>query len=145
MDSLTNMNFSDKCKIIEKIDDEVKILHPLLRETFRRMDGVTEIEYTHGTNEKGADLILTRHDSALGRTHQVSVIAKIGKIVSNIDDVARQIEECQMPRKIQGGLSETHLSEVWIVNTSSISKNAQDRIHHKYTGQRIEFIFLEKS
>lgn len=138
------MDFSDKCKIIEKIDDEVRILHPLLRETFRRMDGVTEIEYTHGTNEKGADLILTRHDTALGRTHQVGVIAKIGKIVSNIDDIARQIEECQMPRKIQGGLSETHLSEVWIVNTSSISKNAQDRIHHKYTGQRIEFIFGEK-
>lgn len=138
------MDFSDKSKIIEKIDDEVNILHPLLRETFRQMDGVTEVEYTHGPNEKGADLILTRHDAALGRAHQVGVIAKIGKIVSNIDDIARQIEECQMPRKIQGGHSETHLSEVWIVNTSTISKNAQDKIHHKYTGQRIEFIFGEK-
>ena len=94
------MDFSDKCQIIADINDEVKVLHPLLRDTFRHMDGVTEVEYTHGTNEKGADLIITRFDSALGRSHQVGVIAKRGKIVSSLDDIYRQIEECQMPRKI---------------------------------------------
>jgi hypothetical protein len=138
------MEFQDKCKIIEDIDDEVKVLHPLLRETFRHMDGVTEVEYTHGTNEKGADFIITKLDSTLGRTHQVGVVAKRGKIVSNIDDISRQIEECQMPRKIQGGTSETRLSEVWVVTTAHISKNAQDKIHHKYNGQRVEFISGEK-
>jgi transposase len=108
------------------------------------MDGVTEVEYTHGANEKGADLIITRFDSALGRSHQVGVIAKRGKIVSSLDDIYRQIEECQMPRKILGGSTEARLSEVWVVNTSTISNNAKDKINHKYGGQRVEFISGEK-
>ncbi len=138
------MDFTDKCKLIEKIDDEVRVLHPLLRNVLRHIEGVTEVEYTHGPNEKGADLIITRFDSALGRSHQIGVVAKIGKILNNFEDVARQIEECQMPRKIQGGTSEVRLSEVWVINNASISKNAQDKIHHKYTGQRIEFFPGEK-
>ncbi|WP_291993251.1 NACHT domain-containing protein [Candidatus Accumulibacter sp. ACC003] len=138
------MDFSDKCRIISDINDEVRVLHPLLRDTFRHMDGVTEIEYTHGPNEKGADLIITRLDKALERSHQVGVIAKRGKIVSNLDDIYRQIEECQLPRRIQGGATETRLSEVWVVNTSTISNNAQDKINHKYAGQRVEFISGEK-
>ena len=138
------MEFSDKCKIIEKIDDEVKILHPLLKNVLRHIEGVTEVEYTHGTHEKGADLIVTRFDSALGRSHQIGVVAKIGKILNNFDDVARQVEECQMLRTIQGGTSVTRLSEVWVINNASISKNAQDKINHKYAGQRIEFFPGEK-
>lgn len=138
------MDFQSKCKVIEDIDDEVKILHPLLLDTFRQMDGVAEVEYTHGVDEKGADLVLTRFDPALGRTHFVGVVAKRGKIVSNLDDICRQIEECQMPRKVQGGKEEARLSEVWVVNTSTITRNAQDRIHHKFQGQRIEFISGEK-
>ncbi|MRR50205.1 MAG: hypothetical protein EG825_04710 [Rhodocyclaceae bacterium] len=138
------MNFQDKCKIIENIDDEVKILHPLLRDTFRQMDGVTEVEYTHGPNEKGADLILTRFDNALGRSHHIGVVAKIGKIVSNLDDIYRQIEECQMPRTIRSGTNEVRLSEVWVVNTSTVSKNAQEKILHRYASQRVEFIPGEK-
>lgn len=138
------MDFSDKCQLIENITNEVKVLHPLIRDTFRHMDGVKEVEYTHGVHEKGADFILTRFDEALGRSHYVGVVAKVGKIVSNLDDIYRQIEECQMPRKIHGGASETRLSEVWIVNTANITKNAQDKIHHKYNGQRIEFISGEK-
>lgn len=138
------MEFSDKCKIIENIEAEVDILHPLLKNVLRHIDGVVEVEYTHGTNEKGADFIVTRRDSALGRSHQIGVIAKIGKILNNFDDVARQIEECQMPRTIQGGKSEVKLSEVWVINNASISKHAQAKIHHKYSGQRVEFFPGEK-
>lgn len=138
------MDFKDKCKVIESINDEVNILHPLLRETFRLIEGVEEVEYTHGPNEKGADLILTRRDAALGRSHHIGIVAKKGKILSNLDDVCRQIEECQMPRKVRGGAAEARLSEVWVVNTSTISNHAQDKIHHKYAGQRIEFISGEK-
>jgi NACHT domain len=138
------MEFSDKCKVIENIDDEVKILHPLLRNVLRQIDGVTEVEYTHGQSEKGADLIVTRFDKALERSHQIGVIAKIGKVLNNFTDIERQIDECQMPRKIQGGTSEVCLSEVWVINTSSISTNAKDKIRHKYTGQRIEFFSGEK-
>lgn len=138
------MDFQDKCKIIENIKDEVEVLHPLLNGIFRRMEGVTEVEYTHGTNEKGADFILTKKDPTLSRSHHVGIVAKKGKILSNLKEIDRQIEECQMPRTIQGGTSKTRLSEVWVVNTSTISNNAQEKIYHKYTGQRVEFISGEK-
>lgn len=138
------MEFQDKCKIIESISDEVKVLHPLLSNTFRHMDGISEVEYTHGVNEKGADFILTKHDQSLGRSHYVGVVAKVGKIVSNIDEISRQIEECQMQRKVLGGKDEARLSEVWVVTTAGISNNAKDKIHHKYSAQRVEFVSGEK-
>ena len=138
------MDFKDKSKVIESISDEVGVLHPLLRDMFRQMDGIEDVEYTHGPNEKGADLVLTRHDMALGRTHQIGVVAKVGKILSNLDAIYRQIEECQMPRKIRGGTSEARLSEVWVVTTAGISNQAQDKINHKFACQRIEFIPGEK-
>lgn len=140
----STMDFKAKEKLIEAIDDEVKVLHPLLNNIFRRIDGITEVEYTHGSNEKGADFVLTRHDQALSRTHELGIIAKRGKILANSDDVYRQIEECQQPRTIRGGKVQVPLSEVWVVTTSTISQQAQDKIHHKYAGQRIEFIDGEK-
>lgn len=138
------MDFKDKYKLIEAIDDEVSILHRLLQDTLRQLEGIEEVEYTHGPNEKGADFVLTRRDPALGRTHQIGIVVKRGKILNNADDVFRQIEECQMPRKIRGGAAEARLSEVWVVNTSTISNQAQDKINHKFVGQRIEFIDGEK-
>jgi hypothetical protein len=128
------MDFKDKYKLIEAIDDEVNILHRLLQDTLRQLDGIEEVEYTHGPHEKGADFILTRRDPALGRTHQIGIVVKRGKILNNADDVFRQIEECQMPRKIRGGAAEARLSEVWVVN----------KVNHKFVGQRIEFIDGEK-
>lgn len=138
------MDFKAKTKLIEAIDDEVNILHRLLHDTFRQMEGIEEVEYTHGPHEKGADFVLTRRDPALGRTHEIGIIAKRGKILSNADDVFRQVEECQMPRTIRGGKDHVRLSEVWVVNTASISQQAQERINHKFSGQRIEFIDGEK-
>jgi hypothetical protein len=51
------MVFTDICKLIEKIDDEVKVIYPLIRNVLWHMEGITEVEYTHGPNERGADLI----------------------------------------------------------------------------------------
>jgi hypothetical protein len=51
------MVFTDICKLIEKIDDEVRVIHPLIRNVLWHMEGITEVEYTHGPNERGADLI----------------------------------------------------------------------------------------
>ena len=76
------MDFKAKTKLIEAIDDEVNILHRLLHDTFRHMEGIEEVEYTHGPHEKGADFVLTRRDPALGRTHEIGIIAKKGKILS---------------------------------------------------------------
>lgn len=138
------MDFSSKKSLVEAITDEVNVLHPLLEHLLRQIDGVTHVEYTHGPNEKGADFIICRHDGALGLTHHIGVVVKVGKILQNFDEVARQVEECQMPRPIRGGMEQVRLTEVWVINTSSISRNAQDKIQEKYKAQKISFIPGEK-
>ncbi len=138
------MDFTSKKALIEAITDEVNVLHPLLNHLLRHINGVTYVEYTHGTNEKGADFIVSRFDEALGATNHIGVVVKVGKILQNFDDVARQVEECLLPRKIRGGTEEVRLTEVWVLNNSSISRNAQDKIQDKYKTQKISFIQGER-
>jgi hypothetical protein len=138
------MDFDSKKAVVGAIDDEVNVLHPLLSHLLRQIPRVQGVEYKHGTNEKGADFVVARTDEALGLTHYIGVVAKIGRILQNFDDVARQIEECQLPRTIEGGLKQVRLSEVWVINTAGISRNAQDKINDKYKTQKINFIDGEK-
>lgn len=138
------MDFTSKKALVEAINDEVNVLHPLLNHLLRHINGVTYVEYTHGTNEKGADFIVSRFDDALGATNHIGVVVKVGKILQNFDDVARQVEECQMPRSIRGGMEQVRLTEVWVLNNSSISRNAQDKIQERYKTQKISFIQGEK-
>lgn len=49
-----------------------------------------------------------------------------------------------LPRTIRGGLEEVRLTEVWVLNNSTISRNAQDKIKEKYKTQKISFIQGEK-
>jgi hypothetical protein len=65
------MDFKAKQQIIESIDSEV--------------------EYTHGPNEKGADFGLTRFDPALSTCSYVGVVAKVGKIQQDISEIERQL------------------------------------------------------
>lgn len=138
------MNFDAKKTIIEAISDEVNVLHPLLNHLLRHIENVESVEYTHGPNEKGADFIVTRRETAFNTTHHIGVVVKVGKILQNFDEVARQVEECQLPRTIKGGTESVRLSEVWVINTATISKNAQDKIQDKYRAQKISFIQGEK-
>lgn len=138
------MDFESKKTLVAAITDEVKVLHPLLSHLLRRIPDVSNVEYTHGTNEKGADFIVSRRDEAPNTVHHIGVVAKVGKILQNFDDVARQIEECQQSRSILGGMEQIRLSEVWVVNTSTISRNAEDKIQDKYRAQKITFIDGEK-
>ena len=138
------MDFSSKKALVEAITDEVRVLHPLLNHLLRQINGVTTVEYTHGTNEKGADFIVSRFDEALGATNHIGVVVKVGRILQNFDDVARQVEECLLPRTIRGGSEEVRLTEVWVLNNSSISRNAQEKIQDKYKTQKISFIQGEK-
>ena len=138
------MDFNSKKALVEAITDEVRVLHPLLNHVLRHINGVSYVEYTHGPNEKGADFIVSRIDDALGATNHIGVVVKVGKILQNFDDVARQVEECLMPRAIRGGMDQIRLTEVWVLNTSSISRNAQDKIQEKYKTQKISFIQGEK-
>lgn len=48
------------------ITDEVKELHPLLEELFRKHPKILQVEYTHGPDEMGADFVLTHTHDVLG-------------------------------------------------------------------------------
>ena len=134
------MDFKAKQQMIEDIGAEVQDLHPLLKSVLGKLENIKGVEYTHGTQEKGADFVLTRFDPALGSFSYIGVVVKKGKITKDITDVSRQIEECALPRLLEGGKRKERLSEVWVINTSTISSNAKDKIFDQYTKQRIEFI-----
>lgn len=134
------MDFSAKKDLIANIDDEVKILHPLLSHMLRNLEGVQSVVYTHGPNEKGADFVLSRIDQSIGTVGYVGVIAKTGKILANFTEIERQIDECRLPRLVQGMPGQVRLSEVWIVTTAHISRNAQEKISEKYSSQKVVFI-----
>jgi len=138
------MDFKSKQLLIEQIASEVEVLHPLLQSVFHSMPDVCNVERTHGPNEVGADFVLTRRDPALDSEYYLGVIVKVGKIGSNINDVEKQIEECTQKRRIEGGKKEVRLTEIWVVNTDSISRNAKDKIEDKYSKQKITFIDGEK-
>jgi hypothetical protein len=134
------MDFRAKQHIIEQISDEVNELHPLLHSFLSKLPQVISCEYTHGPNEKGADFVLTRQDPSLGTISYVGVIAKRGKIVSDISEITKQIEECGIPRFLRGGKEKVRLTEMWVINNNSITVNAKDKIHDYYAKQKIEFI-----
>ncbi len=138
------MDFKSKIQMVAAIASEVNDLHPLLRSVFSQFENITNVETTHGTQEKGADFVLTRLDPALGSFSHIGVVVKRGKINNDLAEVNRQIEECSLPRLIDGGRRRERLSEVWVVNTSTISSNAKEKIYDQFAKQRIEFIDGEK-
>lgn len=138
------MEFTAKKQLIEAITDEVRVLHPLLEHTLRQLEGISAVNYTHGPNERGADFVVTRLDQSLRTPGYVGVIVKVGKILNNFDDIERQVDECRLPRLIPGIAVPVRLSEVWVINNSTISRNAQEKIQDKYSSQKISFINGEK-
>lgn len=123
------------------ITDEVKELHPLLEELFRKHPKILQVEYTHGPDEMGADFVLTHTHDVLGTPEHIGVVAKLGKIHKNFEDVERQIKECvKVPRKVNGGKREIVLSEVWVVCTNSITEGAKRKIHAEYPGTNVQFV-----
>jgi hypothetical protein len=129
---------------IRELNDEVKELHPVLRELFRKMPAITDINYTQGNRETGADFVLTKYDDMLMSEDYVGVIVKSVSIKQNHDDVRRQIRECEQPRPIEGGKKFINLTEIWIITSKEITRNAQDSIHHEYKNTRIKFFDCEK-
>ena len=116
---------------LKKIENEVVDFHPVLNNLFLKLPSITHVEHQHGTREFGADFVLVRYDSELQREYHIGIVAKIGKITQGSTDVDRQISECQtMPRVINGN-KRVILNEVWVMCSSTISKNAQDYFAEK--------------
>ncbi|MDA8002168.1 MAG: NACHT domain-containing protein [Alphaproteobacteria bacterium] len=109
---------------------EVDDLHPHLREFLGKIEGVKNVEYTHGPNEWGADFVLTESDSLTDATAYVGVVVKNGTISqSGVSDVLRQIDECGKPRMISNGAQRVRMDRVWVIANGTISNNAKEKIH----------------
>lgn len=134
------MDNTQKSARIKGLKDEVVEFHPILKNLFANMRHITNVEYTHGTNEKGADFVLTRFDEVLGDTYYIGVIVKIGKIQQDFTDIERQINECELQRFAFNGKKKITLSEIWVVTNDSISNNAEEKIHHNFSNKKISFI-----
>ena len=65
-------------------------LHPLLMDLFNNIKEITNVEYTHGSKEMGADIILNRNDSVLGVEEYIAIVAKAVPIKQDFTDVQRQ-------------------------------------------------------
>lgn len=134
------MKVSEKNELISNIKDEIKELHPILITMLRNVPEIKSITHTHGTNEMGADFILVRPDQILSDTEYIGIIAKTTQIKQDYTDIKRQIEECCLPRLINGGKNEVYLSEIWIITSKTISSNAQRKIHAEFKDKKIKFI-----
>ena len=138
------MEQDSKIAKIRDIKDEVGELHPLLKDLLPKLPHVTKVDYTHGSSEMGADFIIERNDPTLDTKEYIGLIAKCGNIAQNHADVERQIRECAVERKIEGGRRTIYLNEIWVVSNGSISNRAKDKIHEEYRSKNIKFVWDER-
>ncbi len=129
---------------IENLKHEVNDLHPFLEVIFNKMQIITDVSYTHGPNERGADFVLTTDAAEFGDTEFIGVIAKAGKITANIAAVGEQITECMEKRLTPDGAREIYFSEIWVTANGSISQRAKEKIFERYKTQKIRFIPITK-
>lgn len=132
---------SEKIRKLESLSSEVNDFQPVLFELFKKLPNVISVECKQGPSEKGADFVLVKLDDTLAEETYIGVICKVGKITQNHSEVDRQIEECIMyPRFISSGKKQVHLHEIWVVNNSTISSNAEEKINIKNKNTNIKFI-----
>lgn len=132
--------FRDHLKKLSSINKEVEELHPILDRLLRKLPTIAKVEYRQGPSEMGADFVMQRTDPAIGQTHYIGVIAKVGAIKQDHAEVNRQIEECEIERYFDGGPKKVTISEVWIVTTGTITENAKAKINKKFSARAIRFI-----
>ena len=125
---------------INSLTNEVEQLHPILLELFKKMP-LKYVEYTHGTNEKGADFILVQTDTILNKDEYIGVIVKSKKILQNFSEIENQIKECYLfERYLENGRRKIRFDKLWIVTSQTISKNAVDKIYELFKDNNIVFL-----
>jgi hypothetical protein len=130
----------EKNKKLDAIKNEKNDFHPVLENLLTRLPNVLQVEYRHGSNEKGADFVFEMQNSLLGSKSYVGVVAKCGDIKQGDYDVDRQIDECFITRTFDGGRQKIRISEIWVITNGRILPNAQDRFNEKYEKTNIQYI-----
>tara|TARA_Y100000815_G_C13337730_1_gene498557 strand:- start:266 stop:2545 length:2280 start_codon:yes stop_codon:yes gene_type:complete len=124
---------------IKNLEHEVNDFHPVLNALLRKIPYISNLEYTQGPNEKGADFVLEKIDETLNTTTYIGVIVKIGKIKQDNSEIERQIDECSMERTFENGKKKIFITEIWVVCNETITENGKQKIHHKFKNQNIHF------
>ncbi len=126
---------------LDQIKDEVKEFHPLLMQLFQKLPRVLDVEYTHGTQEFGADIILQRDEEILGNSEYIGIVIKSKPIKQDLAEIIRQIDECfQIPRTFKNGKENIRISTVWVVTNSKIEHNAKVKINSQFASRKVEFV-----
>ncbi|MGS1035320.1 NACHT domain-containing protein [Burkholderia glumae] len=125
---------------IRALTDEVKQLHPTLNDLFLKLPGIKTVHNTHGPSEMGADFILVRDDPALLQERYIGVIVKADDIKQDHTDLKRQIDECGVERKIEGGKKSIFINEIWIITSQKITNNAKEKLHKDHKSSNVSFI-----
>ena len=138
-------SIAEKVSFIGQIKDEVHELHPIIRNLLPNLPHVRSCEYTHGPNEYGADFVIAKDDPTLGTITYIGLIIKRGTItLSNYQATSRQISELKIERKFNGGKTDIHVGEIWVISNEKITKPAQDRINNEHKTSKVQFISGEK-
>lgn len=133
-----------KIQKVSAMRDEVRELHPLLKEIFTADPSISRHEYTHGNTEMGADFVIARIDPTLNEETYCGAIVKCGDIKQDYADIRRQIDECKVERFFDGGRKKIYLSEIWIICNGSISNGAERKIHEDFKNRSLRFVDLDK-
>lgn len=133
------LTLNEKRDRLRKLPAEVPELHDWLQVLFTKLPNVAYVEYTHGTNELGADFVLEITNATTGRNEYVGVIAKKGTIKQDTADVERQIKECGVPRIIKNGKDEQALPIIWVISNEVVTANAEKKIRNNYAQYAIQF------
>lgn len=134
------MLFDRTLKKIKAIKDEVKELHPLLNELFRKLPSIKHVEYKQGNREAGADFAIVKQDPVWMQDEYVGVVVKSAKITQNSHDVNAQIDQCATMKRTINGKKEVLVNEIWVVTSLGITQNAQDYFSQKYSNFKVKFI-----
>lgn len=129
---------ADKKKRVFEIEDEVIELHPILKHLFKNMPMIDRVEYTHGTNEMGADFLLHSKNSLFGKMDYIAVIVKTKPIKQDYSDIKRQIEECMLPKLINNGKQKIYVTEIWVITNKNVTNNARDKINFEFKDKKIQ-------
>lgn len=126
---------------IESLKKEVRDFHPFLEKLFNSMvqkGALIKFDKTHGVNEVGADFVLTRKDDITESTDYIGVIVKVGSITKDLEEIERQISQCNVSRNDANG-NVISIKDHWVITNGDISGNARREINEKFKNCKIEF------
>jgi hypothetical protein len=131
------INFDKK---LDSITSEVKEFHPLLNSLFEKMPDIESVEYKQGTQENGADFVLTKKSLVPSRKEYVAVVVKIGNIKKDDHKVASQIDECISTDRVVEKKKAIYVDEIWVIASGGISVNTQEYFSGKYRAAKVKFL-----